>query len=416
MEKSKLEEFNNWWVSGKVDSELALTNKREVYSEIEKSMAKRFIIALVGLRRIGKTTLLYQLIETLISEKVPPINILFFSFDEITISLSEVVEKYKDIHLKDFRQEKVYIFLDEIQKCNNWENELKKYYDLYPKLKFVLSGSESLFIRKKTKETLAGRIFEFSLRPFSFREYLKFNNIKEEEFKYETKITPFFLKYAQKGGFPETFNLESDREFKEYVRSLVIDKIIYKDIPKLFQIEDPEFLIIILELISTNPGMYIDYQSLSKQFGKDRRVIKDYIIYLKESFLIRILGNYRKGRTTTLRKKKRAYPLDTALIYLYKSQQDDAFFGRVVETVVANKIKASLFWKNSYEIDFILDNIPIEVKYQENINSEDFKALKEFMRKFSVKEGVIITKKDERIMNFEEGEIKLIPAWKWLLK
>lgn len=416
MEKTKLEEFNPWWINGRVDPELALPYKREIYAEIEGNLKKRFVAALVGLRRVGKTTLLYQFIEKLLSEKISATSILFFSFDEASLSLSEVIESYREINAKDFRQEKTYIFLDEIQKCKNWENELKKYYDLYPKIKFVLSGSESLFIRKKTKETLAGRIFEFLLEPFSFREYLGFNGIKEEEFKYETRIKTLFLRYVQRGGFPETFSLERDKEFKEYIKSLVIDKIIYQDIPKIFRIEEPEFLLTLLELISTNPGMYIDYQSLSKQFGKDRRVVKDYLMYLKESFLIRLLRNYRKGRITTLRKKKRAYPSDTAIIYLYKSQQDETFFGKVAETSVANKIRAELFWKNRNEVDFVRDDIPVEVKYKERINSEDLKAVREFMKKFSVKEGVIITKKDEKTINVDEGRIRLIPLWKLLLE
>ncbi len=415
MKRAKLEEFNPWWIHGKVDPELALPYKREVYAEIERSLEKKFVIALVGLRRTGKTVLLYQIIEKLLSEKVSPANILFFSFDEVTFSVGEVIEIYKEIHSKDFRKDKVYIFLDEIQKCKNWENELKKYYDLYPKIKFFLSGSESLFIRKKTKETLAGRIFEFSLKPFSFTEYLKFNTVKEEEFEYETRIKPFFLRYVQRGGFPETFSLDTEKEFKEYVRSLVVDKIIYKDIPRIFHIEDPEFLLTLLELVSTNPGMYIDYQSLSEQLGKDRRVIKDYFMYLKESFLVRILWNYRKGRMATLRKKKRAYPSDTALVFLYKSQQDETFFGKVVETAVANKIGAFFFWKNRGEIDFIHGHIPMEVKYQEKISSEDFKTLREFMKKFKVKEGIIITKKDEKEIQCDEGKILLIPAWKWMI-
>ena len=293
MERSKLEEFNPWWISGKVDEELALPFKRDIYIDIEKRLDKRFILALVGLRRIGKTTIIYQLIQRLIKANIDKANILFFSFDEVSAKLDEVLEKYKEIHNKDLREKKIYIFLDEIQKCSGWENELKKYYDLYPKLKFIISGSESLFIRKKTKETLAGRIFEFILTPFTFGEYLKFNKIKEEEFKYETKIKPFFYKFIEKGGFPETFSFETDRDFKEYISALVVDKIVYKDIPKMFKLEDPEFLRVLLELISTNPGMYIDYQSLSKQFGKDRRVIKDYINYLKESFLITLLGKVR---------------------------------------------------------------------------------------------------------------------------
>src|SRR3989338_4967179 len=169
MDKAKLEEFNPWWISGKVDLELALPFKREIFSDIERHLNKRFIIALVGLRRTGKTTIMYQLIERLIQNKINPSNILFFSFDETLAELNEVLELYKELHPKDFREEKIFVLLDEIQKHKNWENEIKKYYDLYPKLKFVVSGSESLFIRKKTKETLAGRIFEFSLTPFTFK-------------------------------------------------------------------------------------------------------------------------------------------------------------------------------------------------------------------------------------------------------
>jgi uncharacterized protein len=416
MDKSKLEEFNHWWIRGQVDKELSLPFKRDIFSEVEKRMNGRFIIALVGLRRTGKTTIIYQIIEKLIEDKTNPKDIVFFSFDETSVKIGEVLETYKELYQKDLRQEKVYIFLDEIQKCDGWENELKKYYDLYPKLKFVITGSESLFIKKKSKETLAGRIFESILFPFTFVEYLKFNNITKEEFRYETKIKPLFLKFIEKGGFPETFVFQSEKDFREYIKALVVDKIVYRDIPKRFKIEDPEFLRTLLELIATNPGMYIDYQSLSKQFNKDRRVIRDYLSYLKESFLITLLGNYRKGSITTLRKKKRAYPTDNGLIYLYKLEIDSAFFGRMVESQIVNTLKANNFWKNGNEIDIVYNNIPIEVKYQEKINSVDFKPLREFMKKFSKKEAVLITKNEEEVMNFEEGAIKLIPAWKWLLE
>ena len=393
MEKSKLEEFNHWWMTGNVDPELALPFKRDNYSEIKRHTDKRFITALVGLRRTGKTTTIYQLINELIKMRVNVENILFFSFDESIEKLSEVIEAYKEMQKKDFREGRVYIFLDEIQKCDNWENEIKKYYDLYPKLKFIISGSESLFIRKKTKETLAGRIFEFTLTTFTFREYLRIHEINKEQLKYEAKIGPLFLNFVEKGGFPETFYLDNNRDFKEYIRTLVVDKIVYKDAPKIFKIEDPEFLRILLELISANPGMYVDYQSLSRQFGKDRRVVRDYILYLRESFLISLLRNYRKG-STTLRKKKRAYPTDNALIYLYKPKIEEDFFGRMIETAIVNKLGAISFWKNGGEIDIIHDNVPIEIKYQEKIKNEDFKSLRNFMKKFGIKKEYFFIKRE----------------------
>lgn len=412
MEQSRLEEFNHWWIRKDVDIELALPFKRDNYLEIERSLNNKFIIALVGLRRVGKTTTIYQLIQKLI-EKVPVRNVLFFSFDDLSAKLGDVIDKYREVHQIDFREEKVYVFLDEIQKCSNWENDIKRYYDLYPKLKFVISGSESIFIRKKTKETLAGRVFEFRLNTFTFREYLKFNKLNEDEFKYETKIKPFFIKYVERGGFPETFTFQSDREFREYIRSLVIDKIVYKDIPQIFNIQDTEFIRVLLELISMNPGMYIDYQSLSKQYGKDRRVIGDYISYLKDSFLITLLGNYRKG-STTIRKIKRAYPSDNALIFLYKSVIEEDFFGRMVETLAVNKSGTLSFWKNGGEIDIIKDGLPIEVKYKNKFDNKEFKPLVEFMNKFDKDKGIILTKNDERKVKVNGKEIKLIPVWKWL--
>ena len=123
MEKAKLEEFNHWWVSGNVDPELALPFKRDVYPQIEKHLDKRFISALVGLRRVGKTTTMYQLIQKLIESNINKTTILFFSFDEVSMKLNDVLETYKEIHNKNFREEKIYIFLDEIQKCVGWENE-----------------------------------------------------------------------------------------------------------------------------------------------------------------------------------------------------------------------------------------------------------------------------------------------------
>jgi len=130
--------------------------------------------------------------------------------------------------------------------------------------------------------------------------------------------------------------------------------------------------------------------------------------------LINLLGNYRKG-STTLRKRKRAYPTDNALTYLYKPKIEEDFFGKMAETVVINNLKAVSFWKNGNEVDVVHDNMPIEVKYQEKIRFEDLKSITEFMKKFKVKKGILITKNEEKEIKVEEGTVKFIPLWKWLL-
>jgi uncharacterized protein len=415
MERKKLEQFNEWWIKGDVDKDLTLEYKRELYYELEKALASKFIFAIVGLRRTGKTTIMYQLIQHLLDKDVNEENILFFSFDESVKDLDEVIETYREIHNVDFRKEKFFMFFDEIQKCPDWENQVKKYYDLYPKLKIILSGSESLFIRKKNKETLAGRVFEFMLEGLNFREYLGLKKIKKENFKYESVIQPLLLKYVRSGSFPETVSELSEKDFREYIRSLVVDKIVYRDIPVLYNIEDPNFLIVLLELISKNPGMYIDYQSLAKQYNKDRRIVKKYLEYLEQSFLIKILGNYRKG-SAGLRKLKRAYPSNNAFIKLFNFSIDETFFGKMVENLCINQLNAKYFWKNGHEIDVVDGDIPVEIKYKSDIGKNNLKGIREFMKKFNKKNAVVITKNIEKISKIKEGKIKFIPLWKWLLQ
>ncbi|MCL6002235.1 MAG: ATP-binding protein, partial [Candidatus Thermoplasmatota archaeon] len=317
---------------------------------------------------------------------------------------------------KDLREQRVFVFFDEIQKCEGWENELKKYYDLYPKLKFVISGSESLFIKSRTKETLAGRILDYNIGSFTFREFLRFKNVTKSQLQYRSKVEPLFLKFIQRGGFPESFVFSSDNEFRQYIGGLVVDRIIYKDIPKLFKIDDPDFLATILELVASNPGMYVDYNSLSRQYQKDRRVIKNYFIYLRESYLIRLIGNYRKGQNSSLRKLKKAYPTDTAISSLYRRHWDDSFIGRMVETALINYKEIMAFWKNNHEVDAVLNGKPIEIKFQESIREEDFKGLFEFMKKFDETEGTMITKKDTRRVKSSNGTISLISAWEFFAR
>ncbi|MBI4163741.1 MAG: ATP-binding protein [Candidatus Aenigmarchaeota archaeon] len=414
MKKEKLEEFNNWWFIKSVPQDLLRPYKRSLFNQLIRSLNNRQVISITGLRRTGKTTLMFQLIQKLLDDGVKNSSVLYFSFDEYAESLDEVINAYREAQKKDFREEgKYYIFLDEIQKLSKWENQIKKYYDLYPKVKFVISGSESLFIAEKTKETLAGRIYELVLKPMSFSEFIGLKGLGSNI--PTIKIKSLFLEYLETGGFPEIIGKEK-AERKEYVKSIVLDKIIFKDIVSLFGIRDTEALMQLIELISTNPGMYLDYSSLAQQLDKDRRSIKNYTILLKESFLLKIMCNYRKNSMSTLRKLKRVYPVDSSIITAFKSLIDDQFLGRIVECVIVNHTNSNHFWKNSHEVDMVVDGVPVEIKYQNKIVDKDLTGLREFMRKFSVKKGLLITKDEERQEKLEEGEISLLPAWKFCLE
>ena len=135
--KEALQDFNPWW-KGKFDSEF---KEREIYIKIQKFIPLPQIIALTGLRRVGKTTLLYKIIDDTIGEGFEAKNIIYFSFDEFSeTEIRKVMKEYEQMMEKDMRNGRYLLLLDEIQKLGNWENQLKTIYDTLRKnIKIIIS-------------------------------------------------------------------------------------------------------------------------------------------------------------------------------------------------------------------------------------------------------------------------------------
>lgn len=428
--------FNEWWSAGRVPDDLLLPYRRPVYQEMVNSLEDRQALTLIGLRRVGKTVLFYQLIQHLLDKGVNKENVFYFNFDEEPSDVREVLEAYREMILrKGWRDTKrVYVFFDEIHKVKNWENKVKVLYDLYPNLKFFLSGSASLFIEKKTKESLAGRTFDFYLPPLNFREFValkglelpKLPNDVEKSYKLlaplEDKLRLLFNEYLVKGGFPEVVSETNERKIEAYIRNSVIDKIVYADIPKTFKVDEPELLINILKFIAENPGCLVDYQKLARNFGVNRKTVSNYFFYLQKSFLLKMLPNFRKGFIASIRKLKKAYPCDTGLISALGSRGfDEAFLGKLVETLAANHPDAKSFWRTPQksEVDVILKKkdklIPLEVKHRGAVGTDELKGLVKFMKNFNCDRGLVITKDLLEKKRVEKKEILLVPAWLFFL-
>lgn len=419
-----MEKYNFHWREGFFYN---FPKKRFLFNDIVKEIESKQIISLIGLRRTGKTTILKQVIDHLIkSKKVKREYILFYSFDEEQPKIEEIITEYETKLGKELLdiKDKIYIFLDEIQKLKNWQNQVKYYYDNYQNIKFFVSGSSSLFIKKHTQESLAGRIYEFVLNPLSFEEFLIFKN-KEQMLKkknlFEDTLKKEFLSY-QKRQFIEIANKSEERVAK-YIKTM-IEKIVYQDIPKIFPIENEELLMRILKIIASNPGMLSDYGSLSKELGISRVTLSNYFFYLNESFLIKKLYNFSRNMLTSEKKMKKFYLTTTSFFPFLNNEIDES---KLIENLIVAFVDAKFFWRTpqKYEVDVILKEkskiIPIEVKYKEYISKKDTKNLLRFCEKFNVEEAVMITqsKSNEEIFKLKSGakiRIKFIPVWKFLLQ
>jgi len=411
---SYMREFNPWW-EGKFKLEY---KEREVYSKIKKFMDMPQIIALTGLRRVGKSTIMLKIVEDWLSSGFNPQNIFFFSFDDFKDnSLKRAIEEYERVNNKKLSDEKFLFLFDEIQKIENWQEQIKIIYDIYKKnVKIIVSGSESLFIRKKSKESLAGRIFEFKVDTLTFKEFIKFKGVSYNSVElYKEEYFRLFEEFVLSGGFPELCGIKDKMKIKMYIKEGIRDKVLYKDIPSLFKIEDISILNSILESITENPGQLIELSNFSREYNLSRATLSNYLRYLEDSFLIKKIYNFSKNKRKIERKLKKYYPalISTNLLF----NEDSLSKSKVFENSIVNQLKAEFFWRDSYkhEVDVVLAEgkiLPIEIKYGE---LKDLKGLLRFMEVFKVSKGLVISKEEERKQKAGNKEISIIPAWKWLL-
>jgi len=344
--------------------------KRKKYLDfLMSTLNNHDIISLVGLRRIGKTTILYQMIEELLKNNEKK-NILYVSVDHQSLkeySILKIVEEFRKINsLK--RKEKIFLFFDEIHLKKNWSKELKSLYD-FENCKIFVSGSSSLLL-KHEGAYLTGRIIKKTIYPLDFNEFLIFKNIKIE--KTEGYLLDRYLdNYLMKGGMPE-FVLRDDINYL----TQLINNIVYKDIVGVHGIKNPEIIKEILLSLARRIGQKTSFNMLSKIFGLKVDTIKNYVNFLQETFLISEAKKYSRSINEQIYSPRKFYFADIGIRNSLTGFRD---IGSLVENVVfieLSKIFDNISYiKNKFEIDFCVrqleKTIPIEVKYKADKNKLD---------------------------------------------
>lgn len=411
------EDINPWWKTSAIQEDFKKMGQRDTFHTILKYIKDKQIICITGIRRTGKTVLMHHLISHILKES-PKENVIYYNFDMLDESIEGILKQYGDKVNIDIKKERIFVFLDEVQKHKNWENELKLLYDNFSNIKFLVSGSSGLFIEKKTKESLGGRAFSFMLAPMGFGEYLRLAGFKYDENPalYKEEIKKAFGHYLSIGGFPELIGETEPEKMGMYVKELVVDKIIYMDIPQAFKIDEPELLSRIFMIISSSPGMIFDYESIASDLKRNRKTISNYVSYLEKAFLIKKLYNYSRNLLTSEKKLKKIYPVSTAFAYFANAE-----IGKIIETAVLMNCEFRYFSrKGDKEVDFIKTEkgaiVPVEVKYAERIRTKKLKGLLKFMADNGLKQGLVITKEHETEESVDGFKINSVPVWKWALK
>ncbi len=397
--------FNPWW-----EEEFKIPGiPREHYLQLLlKEVEKSGITFVTGLRRVGKTTLLKQIIGTLLENGLDRKRILFLSLDHPAlgkISILELVEKYRQMFNLSSK-EKLYLFFDEVQYLDNFEQDLKILHD-HESVKVFASGSNSLVLRDK-KAFLTGRNNNVIVNPLNFEEFLLFKGIKVRESD-QHLLQNHFENYLEQGGLPE-YVLTND---PEKVTSL-INNIIYKDIVGKHGIKNATKIEELFILLCERVGKRLTYNKLSHILGLDVETVSSYVSFFEETFLIYRVSRYAKSTNEKVRSPKKIYIADTGIRSVLVGFKDK---GALWENLVFLKLrgkKVSYFYEQDQEIDFILElpkrKIAIEAKYQ-GMNEDEAKKVLEksrFKEKILAKDWRDFKKLDlmlGRKVKFEGGRV-----------
>lgn len=300
---------NPWWVDGKVEEDYNEMPRRMYFEMFKPLVLEREIrraVVLMGPRRVGKTVMLYHMVQDLIETGTNPKKIIFITIENPiynNIPLEQLFTYAKEAtgltDLTDW-----HIIFDEIQYCRGWEVHLKLLVDSYRKDKFIVSGSAAAALKFASNESGAGRFTDFLLPPLTFNEYISLKGLDQIihpiSLKWNGNLTKFystshldelnkhFLDYINFGGYPEViFSEKIQANPGRYIRQDIVDKVLLRDLPSLYGISDTRELNSLFTTIAYNSGAEFSLETLSNQSQVPKNTLKKYIAYLEAAYLIK---------------------------------------------------------------------------------------------------------------------------------
>ncbi len=380
--------------------------KRAITDQIIKFLGKNDIIVITGSRQVGKTTLLKYLIQNHIKKNVFYLDLENINLLHLCNSGTKNTYQYLLEHGAN-EKEKITLVIDEVQYLNNPSSFLKIFHDHYENIQLIVSGSSSFDIKRKFKESLAGRTVTFEIYPLSFDEFLLFKNksynlTTNNSTTTNIELIDLAIEYIKYGGYPKIV-LENSVELKRIYLSQIINTYIRKDIRDIGNIRDIDSFNKLLELLASQSGSLINILELSNTLKLNRTTVSRYLELLENTFIIKRIRPYHKNLRSELTKHPKIYLLDTGIMHLlWLKDFPKIIFGNSFETFVfleLFKLKKDIkFWRttNMQEIDFIIQSdklYSIEVKL--NFNNTNLKSLNYFSTKYN-SEKIIIGLKGEK--------------------
>ncbi|HYF67300.1 MAG TPA: ATP-binding protein [Ohtaekwangia sp.] len=447
---ARLQFENPWWVTGNLDSYYRAFKPRLYFSlfyPLVKNSTVHRASVLMGPRRVGKTVMLYHTIQQLISDGVPPQKILYASIETPIYNNIPLDDLFTMARKATGNMDATgwYIFFDEIQYLKEWEVHLKTLVDAHHNTKFIASGSAAAALKLKSNESGAGRFTDFMLPPLTFYEFIHLKNlgalIKPDTITWKGNIKLFssttniielnrlFIEYVNFGGYPEViFSPEIQSNPGRFMRADIIDKILLRDLPGLYGIQDVQELNSLFTTIAWNSGQECSIDELSKRSGVKKTTLRQYLSYLEAAFLVHIVKrvDHKAGRfqRENFFKIYLTNPSLRSALFAPLTAEADGM-GEIVETAIFSQwMQRTSFipyyarWKSG-EVDLVnisrKTNRPdwaVEIKWTNRYFEapNELKSLVSFCRENELTQALVTSIDKSGIKEYNNIQIQYLPA------
>ncbi len=383
----------------------------------------------VGIRRTGKSYLMYQQIKQLESKGVPLSQIVYVNFEDERLLETKVTDLNTILEIgleMSGSANKPYLFLDEIQNINGWEKFVRRIADM--KYRINITGSNSKMLSSEIASTLGGRFIIMNVYPYSFTEYLTANH-REKNYldvistQDRADVLSLYNEYVTFGAFPELVDIKNKRAFL----SSIYQTIYLGDIITRNKISNDFAIKLILKKIAesvTKPLSFSRLTNILKSTGMaiGKQTVINYVGYMTDSYLLFTLQNYA-AKLVDKETSPKYYFMDTGLLGLMLLDSKSAQLENLVaiELIRRYGVENVFFFENNVEIDFYIpsESLAIQVSLQvlDDIDTKEretraFAKLNNFI---PGSKCILITNSEETNLEYDGIDIEVIPIWKWLL-
>lgn len=413
--------------------EILLENRKEIESQqvvhrdIEKEDFANYV--LIGVRRAGKSFMLYQQIQDNLKKGITWDSMLYINFeDERLIGMTaQELNLILEVHGMMSAQRPI-LFLDEIQNIEGWDKFARRLAD--NKYRVYITGSNAKMLSSDVATTLGGRYITKHILPYSFSEYLSANNIPYDDMNIATTsgradVQRYFAEYFRFGGFPEGAQLASKRD---YLNS-VYQKIYIGDIATRNKIDNLFSLRILFRKMAESVKQPTSFTRLSNIIASTgaklgKATIINYIEYSKDAFLIYPIKNIADNLTNRETNPK-YYFVDNGIISILALDIDTSLLENMVAMELIRRYgidERVFFYNRNIEVDFYIPDaaLAIQVSYNPHKTDETWQrestALIKFTKVLDCQRLLILSYDTEETVEVNGKTIEVMPVWKWLIQ